>query len=134
MVTLGQPRRLKLPFSWSFLRRGRPVLIPKPHQPLWAEKGWHSSADGKEYSGYYTASGRRWRGLIRQPYAGRYDAYIWSPPLDELARYTSHRPCFSTNGEAGRHSVHFTKIPDSLDHAITNIETILTQAVTGRRS
>lgn len=128
MVTLGQPQRLHFRFAWPLIRRGRPLLIPKTEKPFWFEKGWRSSADGKQYSGSYTAHGHTWRGLIRIPYSGGYEAYIWHPPLSQLQRHTGHGPCFMPNGESGRYVIHFREIPRSLDHAISNIETVLQEA------
>ena len=132
MLRLRQLQPLKINFTFPFIRRGQPLLISKAHKPLWFEQGWRPVADGKDYVGYYVTAGRTWRGLIRQPYAGSYQAYIWHPPLDELGRNTSHRPCFSQNGEAGRYSIHFRTSPQSLDHTITTVESVLAQACTDR--
>jgi len=92
---------------------------------LWVEKGWRRTHNG--YQGHFEALGRRWRGEILVPYPGGYEAYIWEPPLQELSDHP-HRPCFFARG-ADRYNVHFRAMPTSVDHAITNIETILREAI-----
>jgi hypothetical protein len=133
-VQLGPARRVQVDtqalFGGTPVRRGAPLVIPKPHAPLWAEKGWQRNGHG--YAGTYRAGGRPWRGLIEEPYPGGYKAFIWDPPLRELERRTSHRPCFRLNGGGGRYEVHFHRMPASLDHAITNVETVLAEALGAR--
>lgn len=133
MVTLGKPQPVQFRLSWPFIRRGPPILIPKAEKPFWFEKGWRTSADGKQYVGLYTAVGRTWRGLIQEPYPGGYEAYIWHPPLAQIKRNTSHGPCFMANGETGRFQIYFHATPTCLDHAIDSVERVLTEACTGRQ-
>ena len=99
---------------------------PGPAFPLWVVKGWQR--DGTGYTGYYRAGGRRWRGRIRVPYPGYYVAYIWNPPLRELARH-SYFLHFQRRGGDGRYLVHFCRRPLSLDHVILSIEMVLEEAL-----
>jgi len=133
-IVLGPPRIVKaagleLPPTATPLRRGPPLVLPARADPLWTEKGWRRN--GTDYAGCYRAGGQRWQGLIREPYPGAFDAYIWHPPLAELNRRTSHAPCFQSNGGDGCYKVHFYDMPGSLDHAIVSIEAVLAEAVVG---
>ena len=114
----------------ALIRRGPPLSITHRTKALWEEKDWRRQ--GRAYVGQYRANGRRWRGRIEVPYPGGYDAYIWDPPLRELSNHP-HRPCFRPNGLGGRYSVHFARTPFSLDHAITNVETVLREATGGSK-
>lgn len=125
------PHRIKLDDDLRLIRKGAQLEIPR--QPLWQEKGWRQETDRRQCTGYFVAYGRKFRGLIVQPYPDCYNAFIWHPPLEELGRNTSHKPCFSANGERGRYQIHFRTMPSSLDHAITNIERVLAEAY-GRSS
>lgn len=129
-VALGPARRVRLDTGalsgGTPVRRGAPLIVPQHHDPLWVEKGWQRNGNG--YTGTYRAGGRQWRGLIEEPYPGGYKAFIWDPPLRELDRHP-HRPCFRRNGGGGRYEVHFQSLPASLDHAITNVETVLAEAL-----
>ncbi len=129
-IWLGPLQRVKLALHLPFIRQGAPLRMPP--KPLWFEKGWRQAADAHQYTGQYKAGGHTWRGLIQQPYPGGYTAYIWDPPLKKIRRNTSHGPCFMPNDETGRYQVHFHTAPSSLDHAITSIERVLTEACTGR--
>lgn len=131
-LQLGAPQPMKLPMSLPSIYQGPPVLIPQLHKPLWFEKGWRRARDGKEYKGHFFAAGRTWRGLILEPYPRGFTAYIWHPPKSDIHRNTSHGPCFSPNGETGRHEILFHSTPTSLDHVITSIEEVLAQALSAR--
>ena len=109
------------------VRRGLPLVIPRQEDPLWQEKGWRRN--GRGYEGSYRAGRHRWRGLITEPYQGSFDAYIWDPPLAELGRRTSHRPCFSLSGMDGRFKIHYHTMPAHVDHAIASVEAVLGQAM-----
>ena len=109
---------------------GSDLSLPAYAKALWAEKGW--GRQGKSYAGQWVAAGRRWRGRIDEPYPGGYAAYIWHPPLDALEHHP-HRPCFQSAGGGGRYSVHFYPMPQSVDHLITNVETVLSDALGVRR-
>lgn len=128
-VVLGPPVALppgtELPVT--YIIRGLPLVVPRREQPLWSEKEWQRNGQG--YEGQYRVGRHRWRGLIRSPYPGSFDAFIWNPPLAELAARTSHRPCFSGDGVGGRYKIHFHTMPESLDHAIASIEAVLAQAM-----
>jgi hypothetical protein len=130
-VVLGPPRRLDVNLQALFggppLRRGPPLVLPGRQDPLWREKGWRRNGAG--YAGYYHAGGDRWRGLVREPYPGGFEAYIWRPPLAELRRYTSYAACFQATGGNGSYKVHFHTMPDSVDHTIAAIEEVLGEAV-----
>lgn len=130
-LRVGPPQRLKLLSRLPFFRQGPPIVVPEPLKPLWFTKGWRQASDGKSYSGSYTVEGRKWRGMIQEPYRHGFTAYIWNPPISEIRRNTSHGPCFMPNGESGRYHVYFHNAPKSLDHAITSIETVLAQACRG---
>jgi len=129
-VTVGPPRSMKVNMEalWGGepIRKGAPLVVPRRHDPLWVETGWRRN--GKEYQGYFRAAGRRWRGLIREPYPGGYQAYIWHPPMRAL-RGRPHEPCFRRDGRDGRYSVHFRRMPASVDHAIVNVEEVLADAL-----
>jgi hypothetical protein len=133
-IRLGPPQPVKLGLRQLFIRQGPPLIIPERHMPLWFEKGWRRANGDKEYIGHYGATGRIWRGLILEPYPKGYMAYIWHPPKADIQRNTTHGPCFSPNGENGRYQVFFHSTPSSLDHVITSIEEVLTQALNGRAS
>jgi hypothetical protein len=134
VVTLGPPRQVRLEPSQvrppaaegSSIRRGPPLVIPVRCDPLWKEKGWWRNGNG--YEGYYRAAGRAWRGLIQEPYPGRYQAFIWDPPLAQISRRTRHGPCFQNGRSDGRYQVHYHTAPQSLDHAIGAIEDVLAEA------
>jgi hypothetical protein len=131
-VVLGPPRSVKaaelgLPPGATMLRRGPPLVIPSRADPLWVEKGWRRNGAG--YTGYFRAGGRRWAGLLREPFPGGWEAFIWQPPLEELNRRTSHAPCFQLSAGDGCYKVHFYDLPRSLDHAIISIEAVLAEAV-----
>lgn len=130
-VVLGSPRPIVLaPGQAPALqpvRRGLPLVIPRREDPLWHEKGWRRN--GRGYEGSYQAGAYRWRGLIQEPYPGSFAAYIWNPPLAELGRRTSHRPCFNSGGADGRFSIHFHSMPVSIDHSIASIEAVLRDAM-----
>lgn len=125
-IRVGLPRLIRWPDHITVVRKG--ARVPVRPKPFWYDKGWRKTRNPNEYTGYYTASGRRWQGLIQLPYASRYQAYIWEPPLDEIRRYTTHGPCFSPNGADGQYEVHFHTVPVSLDQAILSIETVLDEA------
>ncbi len=116
----GQPR----------LRRGAPLSIPAHCDPLWREKGWQR--EGDSYFGSYRVGDQSWPGRIDIPYPGGFTAYIWDPPLGALANHPK-RPCFMNGTADRRFLVHFHEMPNNLDHAIDNIETILAQALGIRR-
>lgn len=137
-LTLGPPRRIRLTdrppqLNGPRIRPGLPLTIQPSTQPLWYEKGWRNAGGRNEYRGNYMAAGRTYRGLIAQPYAGHFEAYIWHPPLTELSRNTHHSACFTNGRGDGQYKVHFSLEPVSLDHAITSIEVVLEEALTGRR-
>ena len=132
LLRLGPPQPVNLGLRQFFMRQGAPVIIPEAHKPLWFEKGWRRATDGKKYTGHYAAGGRTWQGLIQAPYPGGYTAYIWHPPKADIQRNTTHGPCFSKNGEAGRYQILFHSTPSSLDHVITSVEAVLAQALNGR--
>jgi hypothetical protein len=129
-VRLGPPRRVEMdvpgPVGGMRLRRGPRLILPVRHDPLWAEKGWRRNGNGHE--GQFRAGRWRWRGLVHIPYPGGFEAYIWNPPLAELARRTRYRPCFQPAG-GSRYKVHFHAMPTSLDHAIATVERVLAQAM-----
>jgi hypothetical protein len=129
-ITLGPPYRVQIDIHALYggipVRRGQPLIIPSRQDPLWKEKGWQRQ--GTRYIGYYRAAGQQWPGLIEEPYPGGYQAYIWNPPIRALER-THYRWCFPSNGGGGRHRVHFHHLPTSLDHAITTIEAVLSEAL-----
>lgn len=128
-VKLGQSYTLKLAVPIHLIRPGYQLDVPlSSPEPFWLEKGWQQGRVGRQHTGYYEANRRRWRGMINQPYTGRFDAYIWEPPITELSRNTAHRACFSPNGETGRYQVHFHTMPSSLDHALAQIEHVLKEA------
>ena len=131
-IQLGPPQRVRLFSSLSFFRKGASLVVTEPLRPLWFIKNWRRAADGKSYTGTYTAVGRTWRGMIQEPYPHGYTAYIWQPPIAEIRRNTAHGPCFMPNGESGRYQVYFHNTPTSLDHAITSIESVLAQAYGSR--
>jgi hypothetical protein len=133
-VQLGPAQRVKLSLRQFFMRQGPPLVIPQTPKPLWFEKGWRQAPNAKEYQGFYTAAGRKWRGLIVEPYPKGFTAYIWHPPKADIQRNTSHGSCFSANGETGRFHIHFHTMPSSLDHAITSIEEVLAHALNGNVS
>lgn len=131
---LGTQWRLHFPNPMQLLRQGVQLIFPKkPPQPLWVEKGWQKGSDGRHYTGNYEAYNQTWRGTIHQPYPGRFEAFIWNPPITELTRYTTHGACFSPKGEGGRYQIHFHTLPSSLDHAISKIEEVLSQAMRKKR-
>ncbi|MFQ5859206.1 MAG: hypothetical protein ACE5LU_26700 [Anaerolineae bacterium] len=131
-VALGPPRRTRVDLPPSLkgtpLGRGMPLIIPKRRDPLWVEKGWQRNGN-HEYTGFYRAAGRQWRGLIREPYPGGFEAYIWDPPLPDLERRTHHHPCFRDRSADGRYKIHFHRAPTSLDHAIASVEAVLGEAL-----
>lgn len=108
------------------IHRGRQLAIRTRTEPLWKEKGWHRGGVG--YEGFYRTGSQSWRGLIQEPYPGRYQAFIWNPPLTELDRQTNHRACFQNGRLDGRYQVHYHTAPQSLDHAICSIEDVLSEA------
>ena len=114
----------------SGIYRGAPLRVPAHAEGLWAEKGWQHI--GRDYVGQWVAGGRRWPGRIEQSYPGGFGAYIWHPPLDALEHHP-HRPCFRPCGPDGQHEIHFRATPQSVDHLITNVEVVLSEAVGGRR-
>jgi len=101
------------------------IVVERQLRPLYEEKGWRK--EGRVYRGYYRANGRRWRGEIRELHRGFFEAFIWNPPLDALERHP-HGPCFQRRN--GRFNVHLNKMPRDVDHLITNVETILKEALT----
>lgn len=133
-VVLGPPRPVRLdpsqmrppPEVRPPIRKGPPLAIQTRCAPLWKEKGWRRN--GADYEGFYRAAGRAWRGLIQEPYPGRYQAFIWNPPLPQISRRTPHGPCFQNGQSDGRYQVHYHTAPRSLDHAITTIEDVLAEA------
>lgn len=135
-VVLGAPRPVHLapgqmpvarvPVT-PVMRKGLPLVISRREDPLWQAKGWRRN--GRGYEGHYRAGRYQWRGLIQEPYSGSFYAYIWYPPLAELSRRTSHRPCFNASGADGRFKVHFHTMPSSLDHSIASIEAVLAEAM-----
>jgi|WetSurMetagenome_2_1015567.scaffolds.fasta_scaffold63826_4 hypothetical protein len=129
-VRFGPPRRTSISMTAAFggplLRRGAPIFPWHHTEPQWIERGWQRS--GNSYFGHYHAAGRRWRGMILQPYPGGYEAYIWRPPLGELERNTNHRPCFVRPQADGRFMIHFWEMPASLDHAVKCVEDVLKEA------
>ena len=129
-VQFGPPRRSRLNttevFGGSILRRGLPIRPRRRSDPQWVEKNWRQTLDG--YRGFYHAAGRRWLGVIQEPDRGGYVAYILHPPLQEIDRNTSHRPCFMQPQPDGRYKVHFREMPASIDHAIKSIEDVLKEA------
>ena len=133
-VILGPPRRVTLAPGQVLpvpaprpVHRGLPLVIPRREDPLWQEKGWRRN--GRGYEGFFRAGRYRWRGAISEPYPGSFAAYIWHPPLTELGRRTSHRPCFSLSGADGRFKIHFHTAPANIDHAIGSVEAVLAQAM-----
>lgn len=126
---LGPAQKIKKNLWLSFLRKGSPVIVPEACKPLWFEKGWRRSANAKEYTGYFKVASSTWRGLILEPYASGYKAYIWNPPASDIRRNTSHGPCFSPNGETGRYQILFHSTPKSIDHVIVSVEEVLRQAL-----
>lgn len=136
-VQLGPPQRIQLPNFLRLIRRGSPVVVPPTSptlKPLWHEKGWRHAPNAHAIAGWYVAGGQKWRRLIEEPYPKGYAAYIWQPPLAGIRSYTSHGPCFAPSGETGRFRILFHSTPTSLDHVITSVETVLTQACTGTGS
>jgi len=135
-VVLGAPRPVplapgqmpgaRMPAT-PVIRKGLPLVIPHREDPLWQAKGWRRN--GRGYEGHYRAGRYQWCGLIQEPYPGSFTAYIWNPPLAELSRRTSHRPCFNTSGTDGRFKGHFHTMPSSLDHSIASIEAVLAEAM-----
>lgn len=133
-IVLGPTRRvssrdLGLDVPLGKLRRGAPVRVQRHVDPLWAESGWRK--EGKAIAGDYVAGRRRFRGRIETPHRGAFMAYIWDPPIGDLARHP-HRVCFQPTGVQGRYRVHFRTTPSSYDHAIASIEQVLREA-TGTR-
>ncbi|MGQ9595129.1 MAG: hypothetical protein ACUVXH_11460 [Anaerolineae bacterium] len=106
---------------------------PKPVQrqllPLYQEKGWHK--DGHTYRGFYRACGRKYAGEIHERYRGLYQVYIHNPPVQQL-KHHPHGPCFLPQGD-GRFKVHLDHTPEDVDHVIVSVETILQEALGGRR-
>lgn len=101
-------------------------LVPRSLCSLSQEKGWHRVGD--TYQGEFQANGRSWRGEIRCPYPGGYEVYIYDLPIQQLKRHP-HWPCFRRKGRNGRFKVHFAKTPQNVDHVISNVETILAEAL-----
>lgn len=136
-LSLGPPRRIRLTQrppqrQGPRIQRGLPLTIQPVPQPLWYEKGWRKVRGRDAYRGRFRAAGSTYRGEIVQPYAGHFEAYIWQPPLVELSRNTHHSACFTNGQRDGQYKVHFSLSPVSLDHAITSIEVVLEEALTGR--
>jgi hypothetical protein len=133
-VRFGPPRQTRINLQnqagGRLMRRGQPIRPWHHSDPQWVERGWHRN--GNAFQGYYHAAGRHWQGLIREPYPGGYEAYIWNPPLRELERRTGHRPCFQRPQSDGRYSIHFWEMPASLDHAVKSIEDVLKEAYQSR--
>lgn len=129
-VRFGPPRRIMIDtstvFDGIFLKRGSPILLRRRSSPQWFEKGWQRL--NNSYQGYYRVADRGWKGLIKEPYRGGYEAFIWNPPLRELERNTEHKPCFMQPRLDGRYRVHFREMPVSIDHAIKSIEDVLREA------
>jgi hypothetical protein len=134
-IQLGEGRRVTLDVPLRqhgpVIRRGGTIVFPTRPAALWQEKGWRQ--EGTSYTGRFRAGRRSWRGLIEVPYPGAFQANIWDPPLGEIERNTHHRPCFraSQRGRGNCYTVHYYSMPSSLDHAISTIERLLTQAVGG---
>lgn len=130
-IRLGPLQRLKLSLGLPIIRQGTQVRVPP--KPFWVEKGWRQVGSTNQYVGQYQAVGHTWQGQIDLPYPGGYTAYIWHPPLDKIRSNTHHGPCFMPNGEAGRFQIYFHSNPSSLDHAISSIERVLSEAHKRRR-
>jgi len=111
----------------SRIHRGRPLTLPLSTRPLWQEKGWRRTGNGVE--GNFRWGNRAWRGFLQEPYPGRYQAFIWDPPMDAIGRNTAHRACFQNKQRDGRYQVHYHTAPCSLDHAICTIEDVLGEAL-----
>ena len=131
-MRMGPPVRMNPERRPRLIPLGTPLVDPGPLKPLWSERGWRKTSNGKEYKGRYSAAGRTWGGLIHIPFPGSYKAYIWRPPLDEIRKNTSHGPCFLPNGRWGRYEIHLNPLPSSPDHLIASVERILAQACHGR--
>jgi len=131
-LRVGVGHRIKLALGLSLIPRGARLVVPPTPTPLWTVKGWQRMPDINEYRGSYAAAGRTWPGVVREPYPGGFQTFIWHPPMADIRSRTSHGACFSSNGESGRYQIHFHTTPSSLDHAITGIERVLQQACNGR--
>lgn len=129
---IGVAHRVKLALGFSLLPRGPRLVVPPTPTPLWIVKGWQRTPETNEYTGSFAAAGAVWPGVVREPYPGGYQAFIWNPPVVDIRNRTSHGPCFIPNGELGRYQVHYHTTPSSLDHAITSIERVLQQACNRR--
>lgn len=111
----------------SRIRQGPPFTLPTTNPSLWQEKGWRRTGNGVE--GNFRSAGRAWRGLVKEPYPGRFQAFIWGPPMPEIGRNTAHGACFMNRQADGRYQVHYNTNPRSLDHAICTIEDVLGEAL-----
>lgn len=120
---------LRGPSNGQAMRRGTRLAVPSRAEPMWRERGW--TRKGDTFTGTFAAAGRHYRGQIVLPYRGGLNAYILHAPLKALRKHP-HSPCFRECGKPGWTGVHFQTAPRSVDHAISNIERILSEALRGR--
>lgn len=120
------------PAPFSSLRpvvrvQAKPLVVDKWEEKRWVRKSGllPGGIPAFEYAGFYqTAGGRKWRGLVVQS-NDEVTPYILQPPLDAIARLTSHKWCFRERN--GIHFVHLANAPRSVDEAIVNIEAFLNE-------
>jgi len=89
----------------------------------WQKNSWEKQ--NNEYRGYFKTKYGKWRGLIREVFAGEYVVYIHMPP--SILEQSDHWECFMSKGN-GLYFVHFSQKPKDVSSAIMAVEKVITEA------
>ncbi|MDP2938507.1 MAG: hypothetical protein Q8O13_00260 [Candidatus Omnitrophota bacterium] len=94
----------------------------------WQKNGW--GREKNEYKGYFKTKYGKWRGLVREIFAGEYLVYIFKPP--SALEYSTHWECFISKGN-GLYLVHFSQKPRDVSSAIMAVEEVISESIADKR-